>query len=61
MNHDIEFDDIYIDADQQAMKQMIELSGQMSVPFTTIESHNSVTQSVIGYDEIRLKTLLAAA
>jgi len=34
---DIEFDDIYVDRDRAAAQRMVKLSGQMGVPFTTIE------------------------
>lgn len=54
---DVEFEDVYIDSDKQAMKRMIELSGQMSVPFTTFETADGTAQSVLGFDE----TLLASA
>ena len=54
----VRYDDVYIDSDTQAMKQMIELSGQMSVPFTAIEADNGEVRHVIGFDTVRLADYL---
>lgn len=54
----IAYDDIYVDVDPLAMKRMIEISGQMSVPYTTVEANDGTMQGVIGYDEARLKNIL---
>ncbi len=58
---EIRFTDLYIDADKQAMKRMVEISGQMSVPYTLIVGDDGDEHGVIGYDEARLKTLLGIA
>ena len=57
-DHTIEFDNVYVDADKKAMQRMIELSQQMSVPYTTVETVDGGINSVIGFDEERLKQAL---
>lgn len=57
-SHGMEFNDLYIDADKVAMQQMVEHSGQMSVPYTIVETDDGAEHGVIGYDEARLKDLL---
>jgi len=57
VSHDIEFSEVYIDSDAQAVRQMIEISGQMSVPFTTITTGEDAVVSMIGYDEVRLQAI----
>ena len=59
-DRDIAFKDLQIDTDKQAMKTMIEVSGQMSVPYTLVES-DDIKQGVIGYDETRLQALLGVS
>ena len=58
-DNEILFDDVYIDSDAKAMKEMIELSGQMSVPFMTIESGEGGWQQVVGFDQAKLEAIFA--
>jgi glutaredoxin 3 len=52
-NH-VQFTDINVASDLEKRKEMIEKSGQMGVPVITIGS-----DLVVGFDEDRLKELLA--
>lgn len=54
----IDFTDIYIDRDKDAARTMVELSGQMGVPFTTVEDSSGTIHGVLGYDTATLKHLL---
>ncbi|MGB9708274.1 MAG: glutaredoxin family protein [Candidatus Pacearchaeota archaeon] len=49
----IDFKDIDVSTDEKAAMEMVEKSGQMGVPVTTID--NNV---VIGFDVVQLKKLL---
>lgn len=55
---DIEFDDIYVDRDRAAAQKMVKLSGQMGVPFTTIEGEDGKLQGVLGFDVPTISHLL---
>lgn len=54
----IEYDDILVDRDPKAAQKMVELSGQMGVPFTWIENDEGKGQGVLGYDVPTLSHLL---
>ncbi|MCA9348958.1 glutaredoxin family protein [Candidatus Saccharibacteria bacterium] len=47
----IEFEDVLVDKDPAMAKKMVELSGQMGVPFTTIEDDESEQiQGILGFN-----------
>lgn len=58
---DIAFDDIYVDRDRAAAQKMVKLSGQMGVPFTTIEGEDGKLQGVLGFDVPTISHLLGVA
>jgi len=51
--HQIEFEEIDVSADQTAAEEMIKKSGQMGVPVTEIDG-----EIVIGFDKEKLERLL---
>jgi len=51
--HDIEFEDIDVSKDENALKEMIEKSGQMGVPVVDIDG-----QIVVGFDKEKISKLL---
>jgi glutaredoxin 3 len=51
--HKIKFEDIDVSADMEAAQEMIDKTGQMSVPVIDIDG-----EIVFGFDEARLKDLL---
>ncbi len=52
-NHEIEFDEINVAEDREKAVEMVEKTGQMSVPVTEKQG-----KFVIGFDEEKLKELL---
>lgn len=54
----LEYIEHKVDLNPYAVQTMVMLSGQMGVPFTTIED-NETTEKILGYDVPRLKQLLA--
>jgi glutaredoxin len=56
--HDIEYTEHKVDLNPYAAQTMVMLSGQMSVPFTTVEE-DEITKKILGYDVPRLNQLLA--
>lgn len=55
----IEFTEYKVDRNPMAAQQMINLSGQMGVPFTTIEDDKGM-EKVLGFDVPKLQAVLGA-
>lgn len=51
--HNIEFQEVNVENDEQGLKEMVEKSGQMGVPVTVIDGN-----VVVGFDRERIKKLL---
>jgi hypothetical protein len=49
-----------VDQNPIAAQAMINLSGQMGVPFTTVEDEDGTTTKVLGFDVRKLQSVLAA-
>lgn len=52
-DHNVEYTDVDVSADEKKAQEMIHKSGQMGVPVIDIEG-----EIVIGFDEKKLKKLL---
>jgi glutaredoxin len=48
---DVKYEDIDVEADEQAAKDMVKLSGQMGVPFTQITHDDGTVAGVVGFDQ----------
>lgn len=57
----IGYEDIRVDSDREAARKMVELSGQMGVPFTTIEKENGTIDKILGFDTASLSRSLGVA
>lgn len=57
--NNIGFTEYMVDQNPIAAQNMVRLSGQRGVPFTTIEEDNSI-QKIVGYDITRLEKLIGA-
>lgn len=55
-NKNIEYIEYSVDKNPIAAQQMVQLSGQRGVPFTTIEEDDQITK-VLGFDVGKLKTV----
>lgn len=51
--HNIEFEEVDVSADQDAANEMVKKTGQMGVPVTEVDN-----KLVIGFDKEKLKKLL---
>ena len=57
--NNVPFEEIPVDTDEDAAREMIELSGQMGVPFTVItEEGQDKPEYILGFDQPRLTTAL---
>lgn len=54
-----EFTEKYVEQDQAAAKEMVDISGQNGVPFTTIKHEGSDTiEGVLGFDRITIEQII---
>lgn len=57
----IAFTDYMVDQDQAKAKEMIELSGQMGVPFTVITEEGKDDVHILGFDKPKIDAALGLA
>lgn len=57
----VTYTDVRVDTDHTAAQKMVELSGQMGVPFTTIEKDDGTIEKVLGFNPAHLSRLLEVA
>lgn len=55
----IEFTDYMVDHNPIAAQQMVNLSGQMGVPFSTIEFEDGKMEKILGFDRQKFAAALA--
>lgn len=61
-DNNISYQDVRVDTDQEAARKMVALSGQMGVPFTTIEKEGETGMSkVLGFNVPQLRTILGVS
>lgn len=56
--HKIPFTEVRVDTDEQAAQEMIQISGQMGVPFTVITKSDDSQEGILGFDQPRLQAVL---
>ena len=57
-SRNIVFSEILVDENPDEAQKMIELSGQLGVPFTVITKEDGTTQKILGFDKVRLNSIL---
>lgn len=55
----VEFTNYMVDKNPIAAQNMINLSGQMGVPFSTIEYDDGSVEKILGFDRPKFKAALA--
>lgn len=56
----IEYTDYSVEENPYAAQMMVSLSGQMGVPFSTIERDDGQVEQILGFDRTRFEAALAA-
>lgn len=56
--NNIKYTDYKVDENPYAAEVMIQLSGQMGVPFTTIEDENGQMTKILGFDLPKFQQIL---
>ena len=54
----IQFSEILVDQNPDEAQKMIEISGQMGVPFTTIVKDDGQQENILGFDKARIDAAL---
>jgi len=54
----IQFSEILVDEHPDEAQKMIEISGQMGVPFTVIEKNDGQRENILGFDQKRIDLAL---
>ena len=54
----IKFDEILVDENPDEAQKMIEISGQMGVPFTVIDKEDGERVTILGFDRPRIDEAL---
>lgn len=57
----LEYTEYKVDLNPIAAQNMVRISGQMGVPFTTIESDQGSTEGILGFDVAKLNTIFGKA
>lgn len=57
-SHDLKFEEILVDENSDAAQKMIDMSGQLGVPFTVISKEGEEDIKILGFDKKRLDEIL---
>ena len=57
----VEFEEYKVDQNPIAAQRMVQLSGQMGVPFSTVEYDDGSVEKILGFDVPRFERALAAS
>ena len=57
-DHKVEYTEYKVDRNPFAAQMMVSLSGQMGVPFTTLEGEDGTMDKVLGFDVPKFQKLL---
>ena len=59
--NNVKYEEILVDANPNEAVKMIEISGQMGVPFTVIEKDDGQRVTILGFDRPRIDEALGPA
>ena len=54
----VQYKEILVDQNPDEAQKMIELSGQLGVPFTVITKEDGTIDKILGFDKVRLDSIL---
>ena len=52
------YEEVLVDENPQKAQEMLEMSGQMGVPFTVIETDNGQKINILGFDKLKIEEAL---
>lgn len=54
----VDYEEILVDENPEAAQKMIDMSGQLGVPFTVISKDDGSEEKILGFDKKRLEEVL---
>ncbi|MEX0616389.1 MAG: glutaredoxin family protein [Candidatus Woykebacteria bacterium] len=54
----VKYENVFVDQDAKKAQEMMELSGQLGVPFTVIEKDDGSEEKILGFDKEKLNLAL---
>lgn len=54
----VDFTEYRVDQNPFAAQNMVQLSGQMGVPFSTVEKDDGTVEKILGFDRARFEQIL---
>jgi len=57
-SNNVQFEEILVDENPDQAEKMIEISGQMGVPFTVIDKEDGARVTILGFDQPKLSEAL---
>jgi glutaredoxin len=54
----VSYSEILVDENPEEAQKMIEISGQMGVPFTVIHKDDGTSENILGFDKARIDLAL---
>lgn len=57
-SNNIAYSEILVDENPEEAKKMVEISGQMGVPFTVVDQKDGSRSAILGFDEKKISEAL---
>lgn len=54
----VKYENIFVDHDTKAAEELMQLEGQMGVPFTIITKDDGSKETILGFDKAKLNEIL---
>ena len=54
----ISYEEVFVDENPKKAQEMLEMSGQMGVPFTVIETESGQKVNILGFDKTKINKTL---
>jgi alkyl hydroperoxide reductase subunit F len=54
----VKYENVFVDQDSDKAQEMMDISGQLGVPFTVIEKDDGTEEKILGFDREKLNEVL---
>ena len=54
----VKYENVFVDQDSDKAQEMMDISGQLGVPFTVIEKDDGTEEKILGFDKEKLNEVL---
>ena len=56
--HQVKYEELHADQDQETAEALFKVSGQYAVPFTIIKKDDGTTEQILGFDQPKIAAAL---